>query len=224
MGEFDQLAKSVPSGLPPITTTTTTTTKVQTTATSHRPRNNTRVDALPISIPGSGPELPVTEEQQQDLSENQLQDDFARELAKGMEELMKGITNDIATGSSSSDTPLGSDREMTDQERAQAIKSAWEAMLMDGMNSTNDPSLGEDARPKTTGSGNIPTPTNDFQTRIQQTMNKLKESESDLRVCIIIMTCSIHFSTVTTSMSFSQTRLMVVVLPLEKSQNHSKPY
>ena len=214
MGEFDQLAKSVPSGLPP---TTTTTTKVQTTATSHRPRNNTRVDALPISIPGSGPELPVTEEQQQDLNENQLQDDFARELAKGMEELMKGITNDIAT-------PLGSDREMTDQERAQAIKSAWEAMLMDGMNSTNDPSLGEDARPKTTGSGNIPTPTNDFQTRIQQTMNKLKESESDLRVCIIIMTCSIHFSTVTTSMSFSQTRLMVVVLPLEKSQNHSKPY
>jgi len=183
LGEFDRPEKSV-SSCPPSNTT-----KLRTTS-GNRPRNNTRVDAPPISTPGTGPKLPITKEED-DLNEDELRDDFTRELAKGMEELVKEITNGIAigsqTGASSSEATGGSgDKEMTDEERTQAIKSAWEAMLIEGMNGTDDGSsrvLAEgDVRPKT-ASENTAVPPNDFQTRIQQAMNKLKESESNLRVC-----------------------------------------
>jgi len=125
------------------------------------------------------------------LNEDELRNNFTRELAKGMEELVKEITNGIAieskTGSSPSEATSGSgDKEMTDEERTQAIKSAWEAMLIEGMNGTDDGSsraVAEgDARPKTAPE-NAAAPPNDFQTRIQQAMNKLKESESNLKVC-----------------------------------------
>lgn len=192
LDEFSS-TKPVPSAPPPSTTTTTAPTPF-----GNRPRNNTRVDAPPISIPGSGPRLESTTEEEA-LDENELSAEFARELAKGMENLMKEITTGLDPSQSTSggkSKSAGEDSssagELTDEERMKAFKAAWEAMLVEGLNGTDDPSLPglgellgkEGVKPKGDVKDSGPSaPPSDFQSRIKQTMDKLKESESNLQVC-----------------------------------------
>ncbi|KDR85803.1 hypothetical protein GALMADRAFT_234894 [Galerina marginata CBS 339.88] len=155
-------SKSPPPAPPPTAATTTT---------FGRPRNNTRVDAPPPSIPGSGSNLDPADEADEDA----LSSEFAKELARGMESLMREIAGEAPAAEG---TP-GSDP--TEEEQARTLKAAWEAMLVEGM----DGNLGEG------GSGGLGEPfmkegeaSKDggaFQDKIKQAMHKLKESESKLQ-------------------------------------------
>ncbi|KAJ7279105.1 Pex19 protein family-domain-containing protein [Mycena rebaudengoi] len=132
------------------------------TATSFgRPRTNTRVDAPPVSAPGKGLG-DVTE-----ADEEALAADFAAELAKGMESLMREITQGGATASGSGSGGTADDA---------ALKAAWEAMLVEGMDDAqtqNNNNAASEAK--------APEGETDFQRKIQQTMGKLREGESTLK-------------------------------------------
>ncbi|EAU86564.1 peroxin19 Pex19p [Coprinopsis cinerea okayama7 len=180
---LDEFAEKAPSAPPPTAATS------EFTATSGRPRTNTRVDAKPASIPGAAPSLDPTAE----VDEDELSSAFARELAKGMEDLMREISGGEPSAASSSSAgasgsganPLGEDDETT-----KALKAAWEAMLVEGMNGKAGeellPSLGEILGDKST-SGAAGGPSGEskvvegFQERIRQAMDKLKESEDKAR-------------------------------------------
>ncbi|TFK32374.1 Pex19 protein, partial [Crucibulum laeve] len=160
---------------PPPTATTTTS--------FNRPRTNTRVDEPPKSIPGIGNQLDPAAE----VDEEALSDEFAKELAKGMESLMR----EIAVG------PEGVDKLPGDEEEAaKVLKAAWEAMLVDGMNGESGDEglmrlgelLGQDPLSGAAGKEKAKAPpapapvaSNDFQSKIKQAMDKLKESESNLK-------------------------------------------
>ncbi|KAK7438470.1 Peroxisome chaperone and import receptor [Stygiomarasmius scandens] len=150
-------------------------------ATSGRPRTNTRVDQPPKSIPGVGSTaLDISEE----VDEDALTDEFAKELAKNMEELMRELTEGV-------DTEKKDGEDMSEEEKNQEtqrlMKAAWEAMLIEGMNGADIPGLdnvnGMDGKAKAAPgpSGAVPPEPKDFQTRLKQTMDKLKESESNLQ-------------------------------------------
>ncbi|KIM38541.1 hypothetical protein M413DRAFT_447771 [Hebeloma cylindrosporum] len=150
------LSPSSPAPPPPSAATTT----------FGRPRTNTRVDAPPTSIPGSGSNLDPTVE----VDEDALSSDFAKELAQGMESLMREIAGEAA-GSTS-------DKDVTEEERNRVFKAAWEAMLVDGMDGNLGDgglegigaALGKSEEKEQGASG--------FQDKIKQAMDKLKESES----------------------------------------------
>ncbi|KAI0746308.1 Pex19 protein family-domain-containing protein [Daedaleopsis nitida] len=110
-----------------------------------------------------------------------LDDDFARELTKGMESLFR----DIAQGAGLDDIPaLGESGEnATDEEREKAFKAAWEAMLVEGMNGTlNADDLvgagkGKASEQKASSAGPDAGAGGDFQENIKRAMDKLKESD-----------------------------------------------
>ena len=141
-----------PAGLvsppPPPPTATTTTTFT-------RPRNNTRTDAPPISVPGSGANLdPMSE-----ADEDQVSSEFAKELAKEMHTL---VMQQLARGP---DPVEGADS----AERVRQFNEAWEAMLVEGLDGS------------TSSTGGAPPP-NPFQNRLNQVVDKLRESEATLEV------------------------------------------
>jgi len=109
------------------------------------------VDAPPTSIPNPA-NLDTTHEGEEEL-------DFARDLAKGMENLMRELS--VKEGSTDND---GSSDDAS-AESARALKAVWEEMLIEGMNG-----VGQN---ETTGGG--------FQDKIKQAVDKLKESESNLQ-------------------------------------------
>ncbi|KAI0367286.1 Pex19-domain-containing protein [Pilatotrama ljubarskyi] len=109
-----------------------------------------------------------------------LDDDFARELTKGMESLFR----DIAEGAGLEDIPdLAKIEEgTTDEERAKAFKAAWEAMLVEGMNGAMS---AEEVAEKGKGAegaagSSAPAPsgsTDSFQDNIRKAMDRMKESD-----------------------------------------------
>ncbi|KAF7297168.1 hypothetical protein MIND_00949900 [Mycena indigotica] len=131
-----------------------------------RPRTNTRVDAPPVPMPGNGPGFAglagVTEEDGDALAA-----DFAAELAKGMESLMREISGPTE-GSSSEGGPLPNEEE---------LKAAWEAMLIESMNGLTE---GANGGPAASSNG-ADSAANDFQAKIKQAMGKLKEGEDALK-------------------------------------------
>ncbi|KAF8888502.1 Pex19 protein family-domain-containing protein [Mucidula mucida] len=125
---------------------------------STRPRTNTRVDVAAPSLPGA-PKLGATDE----VNEDELSSEFARELAKGMESLMKEL-------GSQANVPAGE----TNEEQERQLKAAWEAMLIEGMNGEGSTSaLGTEYKPEAGG-------VKDFQSTIQETMRKLKEGDASV--------------------------------------------
>ncbi|KAH9476275.1 Peroxisome biogenesis protein 19-1 [Psilocybe cubensis] len=154
LSEFNSSSQSPPPSAHPI-------------APHGRPRNNTRVDAPPPSIPGSGSALDPTSEADEDA----LSSEFAKELALGMESLMREITGEVSKSDVDAD---GS--ETTEDERARAFKAAWEAMLIEGMDANiagaGDASAKKESSSTSTAGG--------FQDKIKQAMEKLKESETKL--------------------------------------------
>ncbi|PIL27093.1 transporter [Ganoderma sinense ZZ0214-1] len=138
----------------------------------------------PSAPPKEGPSPPPPDS----FGMDGLDEDFARELTKGMESLFR----DIAMGAGLDDVPdLGKEPEgTTDEEQEKAFRAAWEAMLVEGMNGTMNP---EDliappgagaAKAKTTGaangaasgSGSNGGPPQSFQDNIKRAMDKMKES------------------------------------------------
>ncbi|KAI0777428.1 Pex19-domain-containing protein [Trametes elegans] len=110
-----------------------------------------------------------------------LDDDFARELTKGMESLFR----DIAQGAGLEDIPdlAKAEEGATDEERSKAFKAAWEAMLVDGMNgavSAEDiAKKGKVAELEAAAPGGpaASDSTPSFQENIKRAMEKLKESD-----------------------------------------------
>ena len=134
-----------PPPAPPPSASTATTFK--------RLRNNTRVDAPPTSVLGSTNLDTAAEAEEDEL-------DFSRELAKGMENLMRELSAESSTASA--------DNDGSSAESARALKAVWEQMLVEGMDV--DPGVGQ------------PSGDSGFQDKIKQAVNKLKESESSLQV------------------------------------------
>ncbi|OBZ78334.1 Peroxisome biogenesis protein 19-1 [Grifola frondosa] len=113
-----------------------------------------------------------------------MTDDFTRELTRGMESLMREISNESgipAEGTGEAEDP---EQEM---ERQKAFKAAWEAMLIESMNGTlsaddlagapktDREAKNVDANTSPSGGGGT------FQSSIQKAMEKLKESDSNLQ-------------------------------------------
>jgi hypothetical protein len=108
-----------------------------------------------VPAPGNG--LPQLAEGDEALAE-----DFAAELARGMESLMREIA--AGSGSTSEDAGAGPDEA--------ALKAAWEAMLIEGMDGL---SASAPTSPETTSAEG------DFQSKIRAAMNKVNEGESTLQ-------------------------------------------
>ncbi|KAH7875070.1 uncharacterized protein C8R40DRAFT_213251 [Lentinula edodes] len=158
-----------------------------------RPRTNTRVDSAPISIPGTGAlqkEVGITErsEDTDDADyipegpedEAALSDAFTKELVKNMQDLMRELADEK--------TPKSNENEETEEGEAERLmKAAWEAMLIEGMNGMTEPpplpSTSKSTAASTSASGGAAASGagSDFQSKIKQTMEKLKESEVNLQ-------------------------------------------
>ncbi|KAL6298517.1 Pex19 protein family-domain-containing protein [Sparassis latifolia] len=140
-----------------------------------------------------------------DLPDTDLSEDFARELTRGMESLMREIASEAGLDPDAAKLHAGGTAEGTDadKERQHAFRASWEAMLLEGMNGAVDfdglaaETAGkekEKEKEKGTGTG---TKENEkgkdqasvggehapdsFQSSIRRAMEKLKESNSNLQ-------------------------------------------
>ena len=177
---------------------------------SGRPRHNTRVDASIPSLSKASNGLGATDEADEDT----LTTAFAQELAKEMENLMREISDIDPSTLAGRSTEANTDGEgeivpEKVKEAEQALKAAWEAMLVEGMNGMagtdgdrlanlgeilGDPGLGpkkDGAKMEASNSGKAGESAsqgatekkkNDFQDALKQAMNKMKETESNLQV------------------------------------------
>ncbi|KNZ75974.1 Peroxisomal biogenesis factor 19 [Termitomyces sp. J132] len=95
-----------------------------------------------------------------------MSDDFAKELADGMANLMREIASgsEPSLGEKCKDT--GGNPE-PNEEQQRTMKAAWEAMLIEGLGESGDEDKSKD------GGG--------FQETIKKAMDKLKESEDNAR-------------------------------------------
>jgi peroxin-19 len=109
-----------------------------------------------------------------EVDEDALSADFAKELAKGMESLMQELGG-IDKGQSDETEPSEEEKEAAQK----AFAAAWEAMLTEGMDGMTEP-IGQPLGPEGV-KGTTETET-DFAKKIRETMEHLKQSESNLQV------------------------------------------
>ncbi|PFH49457.1 hypothetical protein AMATHDRAFT_63154 [Amanita thiersii Skay4041] len=198
---------------------------------SGRPRHNTRVDARPPAAASASAFLPSSSSTgaglgglstTEELDEDQM-NEFARELAKEMENLMREIAPPPPGGSGSGEdsekkaaaSAAGGEQGLNEEsvkEAERTFKAAWEAMLVEEMNDGSSagggevlPKLGEvlgekgvgggaakEKEKKESGDGAKAAGTSasasvvgdqnmNFQERLKQAMDKMKESESNLQ-------------------------------------------
>jgi peroxin-19 len=146
------------------------------------------------SIPRAPPPtatIPASDDSEaQDDNDDDLTSAFTRELQRGMESLMREMVavdpslQQAASGAGVTGTKSKSPGELAkDQERA--FKAAWEALLVQGMDGTENAGgvVGEEFTPALSssrrdgeGEGRP-----DFQSGIRATVNKLKSSESGFK-------------------------------------------
>lgn len=97
-----------------------------------------------------------------------IEADFAKELAEGMESLWRDIAQHEGSGKENETSGQT-------QERERSLAAAWEAMLIEGLDGSPPQGVSDvSAVPRAAEKDN-------FQSRIRNTMNKLKESESGLK-------------------------------------------
>ncbi|CAK5271797.1 unnamed protein product [Mycena citricolor] len=144
---------------------------------SSRPRTNTRVGESPLPAPGNGPPLSqLSEAAEDDIDADALASDFAAELAKGMESLMREMATENASkaAAKSPDAPT-SEPEFDET----ALRAAWEALLVEGMNNAGAP--GSDPSPVPGSSASSAAPqSSDFQSAIRAAMGKVREGEATM--------------------------------------------
>ncbi|XP_006456266.1 hypothetical protein AGABI2DRAFT_195459 [Agaricus bisporus var. bisporus H97] len=185
LDEFSE-GTSAPKAPPPSALPSSS--KATSTPFGNRPRHNTRVDAPPVSTPGLGrrqhqQQPPPHLDSAVEIDETALSEDFARELAQEMENLLKGIDT-VAGGpaarSSGGDGDGASEEELTKEERDK-LQAAWTAALVEQLADSYDAPSGPESQSGKEGSGQDSTTPNNFQWQIKQAMEKLKESESNLK-------------------------------------------
>ncbi|KAG6875694.1 hypothetical protein C0993_007967 [Termitomyces sp. T159_Od127] len=96
-----------------------------------------------------------------------MSDEFAKELADGMADLMREIAGSASQPSNEEKGKDAEENQEISEEQRRALKAAWEAMLIEGLGEPGD----ED---KTKDGAN-------FQETIKKAMDKLKESEDNVR-------------------------------------------
>ena len=137
----------------------------------------------------------ATNTQASSLESLGMDEDFMRELTQGMESLMREMVGGADPKSQDSDAPGSSAQAdpqspQTDEEkqRMEGLHTAWEKMFMESMNGAlNMEGKTEDAAgaSSTESSGGHPAPAQDsFEASIRKAMEKLKESETNLKVCV----------------------------------------
>lgn len=97
-----------------------------------------------------------------------MPEDLAKELAEGMEKLMREMSGGATAG---------------DAEEALKRQEAWEKMLVDGLNGASaDDVLGPEQRQKDGSTSQGPKAEDAFQASILQAMEKLRTSDTALHV------------------------------------------
>lgn len=131
-----------------------------------------------------------------------LSDAFTKELVKNMQDLMRELADEKTPKSDKGNENKNEETEEGEAERL--MKAAWEAMLIEGMNGMTEPpplpstSKSTAASTSASGGGAASGAGSDFQSKIKQTMEKLKESEVNLQACDSSFFClfvylSVHF-------------------------------
>ncbi|KAJ3988864.1 Pex19 protein family-domain-containing protein [Lentinula detonsa] len=149
------------------------------TFTKARPRTNTRVDSAPISVPGRGSFEDTDDHPEGPEHEAALSDAFTTELVKNMQDLMRELADEKSTETGGGEE---ANEAGTEGEAERLMKAAWEAMLIEGMNGMTE--TGTETAPSTSAAASISTSSatgSDFQNKIKQTMEKLKESEDNMQ-------------------------------------------
>ncbi|PVF93314.1 Pex19 protein [Serendipita vermifera] len=111
------------------------------------------------------------------------EDDFAKQFAAEMEAFMKSLTNAGGEGGDA-DTPI----DPKAAEQAEALRQAWEKLLIDDLEGNDSESDEEmpNSKPSTTNTQEKPKPApktgtskseDDFQKAVRQAMEKLKQSD-----------------------------------------------
>ncbi|KAG6872548.1 hypothetical protein C0995_008892 [Termitomyces sp. Mi166 len=130
--------------------------------------NQTRPSTTKSAPASTIPEPPRASISADAIPESDLMSDgFAKELADGMANLMREIAGSGSEPSSGEKGKDGEGDEELNEEQRRALKAAWEAMLIEGLGEPGD----ED---KTKDGGS-------FQETIKKAMDKLKESEDNVR-------------------------------------------
>jgi peroxin-19 len=135
---------------------------------SSQPSTSTSTSSPAVNVPTSS----QASKQKPSSSNADFGADFAKSLAEEMESLWRGIAQEEVNGGLNDEDETSEQRE----ERERTLAAAWEAMLIEGMDGSTDPSLTQGA-PIASKTGEK----DDFKSRIRNTMNKLKESESGLK-------------------------------------------
>lgn len=114
-----------------------------------------------------------------------------RELTQGMESLMREMVGGAEVKADNPDIPSPSaEGPKTDEEkqRLEGLHAAWEKMLVESMNGAlnmEDKAEGIAGASSASNSGSGSAPAQDsFEASIRKAMDKLKESESSLKVCL----------------------------------------
>lgn len=111
-------------------------------------------------------------------------DDFEVELAKQMESLFERLGMEPGAGAGSCSEGAGAGGPgvgSTTQKQGRELAAAWEAMLVEEMNAMTEPSASTPASASQAGASSPGPAKADFQSRIRSSMNRLRESESELR-------------------------------------------
>ena len=119
------------------------------------------------------------------LEDLDISEDFAKELADGMAALMREIAAE-AGEKPEEKLPKASQEDL---EREAKFRKAWEDMLVEGMNGALDGEdvggKGKTAAAKSGEEQKADVPDDGFQASIRKAMEKLKESDSSLQVCLV---------------------------------------
>lgn len=142
----------------------------------------------------------ATNTQASSLESLGMDEDFMRELTQGMESLMREMVGGADAKSETPDAPgssakAGPQSPQTDEEkqRLDGLHAAWEKLLVESMNGAlnmedkAEGAAGAAGASSTESSGSRPAPAQDsFEASIRKAMEKLKESETNLKVCVMV--------------------------------------
>ncbi|KZT71207.1 Pex19-domain-containing protein [Daedalea quercina L-15889] len=153
-----------------------------------QPKGVSQNQAAPASA-GATPNLTAsssaTNTQASSLDSLGLDEDFMRELTQGMESLMREMVSgaDLKADGTNAAGPSAEGEKQTDEkQQTEALNAAWEKMFVESMNGALNMESQSAGASDSVGSGSGAPPQQDsFEASIRKAMEKLKESESNLK-------------------------------------------